>query len=131
MTEQRIPVATPCGHLYGRDCIFLVAKQEDRAARTLTLIGEFNGILCEPPAADRYVPYTIQFFGVVTYEMEDQDVSSWESDSSFEEVLNSTWAGTLQSQSDAPLRHFTFQTYDDLFHVVCTGFRLLLTQPGA
>jgi len=131
MTDQRVPVETPCGYLYGRDCIFLDAKQADRTAGTLTLLGEFNGNLCEPPANDRYVPYTIQFFGVVTYKVEDQDLSSWDWDSSFEEVINSTWAGILQSQSNAPLRYFTFQTYDDLFHIVCGGYRLLLKQPAA
>ena len=130
MSDRRVPIKTPHGRLYGRDCVFLDRRTHDSGSQTLTLEGEFNGSLCEIAASDNWIPYRIQFFGVVEHEVEDQDLSLWKFDSSFDEVFDSTWVAELQSQYGAHLRHFTFQTYDDLFHIICGGYRLLVSEPG-
>ncbi len=129
--DSRVPVVTPRGRLYGRDCIYLDQKTEDSALKTLTLEGEFNGDLCEISGPDDWIQYKIQFYDVAAVRIEDLDLTEWDWDSSFDEVFESTWVAELQSQYQNHLRHFTFQTYDDLFQIVCGGYRLLVSRHGA
>ena len=130
MTDSRVPVVTPRGRLYGRDCIFLDLKTEDSTRKILTLEGEFNGNLCEISAPGQWIQYKIQFYDVAALRVEDLDLTKWDWDSSFDEIFDSAWAAELQLQSKSRLRYFTFQTYDDLFNIVCGGYRLLVSESG-
>lgn len=113
MAQARIPIATELGILRGRDCLYLDTHVADGQLATLTLEGEINGNLCDPPVSGLFLPYTLNFRGVTSYEVVDLDSSNWDWDSSFDEVGG--------PRSDG-MRAFTVQTYDYFFTVVCRSF---------
>ncbi len=132
MSDIHFAVVTPLGKLDGRDCIYLDDHQENRARLTLTLEGDINGSLCEHPAPEKWVPYVLRFTGVIAWEKEDLDGSDrWLWASSFDDILASSWIGKISENTAPNLHHYCIQTYDIIFHVVCTGYELTLSTPAA
>jgi hypothetical protein len=131
MSVQRVPIATELGHLRGRDCIYLDSVAFDQAATTLTLAGDINTAICSPPLSGAFVPYELRFLGVSHHDRCPIDSSGWDWEASFEERFGSSQLAQLDPNGDLGLRHFFVQTYDDVFHVLCSSFEFtLLGQPA-
>jgi hypothetical protein len=132
MPNVHFAVTTPLGKLNGRDCIYLDTYQDSQDDLTLVLVGDINGTLSEHPAHEKWVPYTLHFTGVIAWDKEDlesSDQSLWAS--SFDQILASAWVKKLDENNASILHHYCIQTYDIVFHVVCTGYELTLGTPYA
>jgi hypothetical protein len=131
---QFIPITTEIGTLFGRDAIFLDSVSLSDNCNTLELSGEFNCSLASkpPPSPAKWQAYKIQFCGVLAFRVTELD--TWESTqggrwpkTSFDEVTESEWLAQLRSPMSAVKpehRHFIFQTYDYVFEVICTSYKL-------
>ncbi len=117
MSHARTPVKTELGILRGRDCVYLDSHVANSELKTLTLQGEINCDLCDPPVWGLFLPYTLRFLGVTSFDVVDLDSSRWDWDSSFEEV---------QAQRPDGLTTYTVQTYDYVFTVACRSFDLVV-----
>ena len=132
--SQFVPISTEIGTLFGRDAIYLDSVSLSDKSNTLELAGEFNCPLASkpPPPPVKWQAYRIQFCGVLALRVTELD--TWESTqggrwpkTSFDEVTESAWLAQLRSPMSKVTpghRHFIFQTYDDVFEVICTSYRL-------
>lgn len=125
---RRIPIKTEIGYLAGRDAIFLDEVIYD--TRTLTLKGEFNGIL-STENLDGFLGYKINFKNVYYMRSIELDVSFklledeiLDCESSFEEMFDTDVLKAVQKARNLNLRQFMFWTYDDLFEIVCKDYEL-------
>ena len=125
---QSIPVETPLGLFYGRDCLYLDAVGFEDGTRNLVLEGAVNGNLCTKRRPGEMIPYTVRFIGVLALTMVELDSSTADFESSFDEVRDSDWVRSLGSNVTPQHRHFYFQTYDDVFEVVCEGYEFQIGQ---
>ena len=121
MKISRAPVVTELGELHGRHCIFLDEIEDHPAGACLTLRGDINGHLINPPS-EAWISYELTFHGVVQWNQLDLDSSNWDWRSSFEERFGSFLVGEFDPKGSLKLRHFFVQTYDELFDVICEEF---------
>jgi hypothetical protein len=119
---QNIPIETALGRLDGRDCIYLDRFAFEDGTGTLVLQGSINGDLCGNLQPGRFLPYTLQFRGVLAIKMVELDSCDWDFESSFDEVRDSEWIRSLHGKATGAQRHFIVQTYDYVFDVVCEGY---------
>ena len=136
MARRKI-IHTEIGILRGRDCIYLDSLSMQDGS-TVVLEGTVNTEIVREFKPPRDMPksgelaYRLSFAGVLALQMFELD--TWESqaddyydafsDSSFEEVLDSSWLGSLRGKVTAEHRHFAVQTYDDVVEVICRGYDL-------
>ncbi len=113
------PVRTELGYLQGRDWIFLDEVIFRNGLNTLVLEGEINGNLCSVKAVGEDIPYQMVFRGVLALKMVELDSWVFESKSSFDRVLDSSWVKELGGKVNENHQHYLVQTYDEVFEVVC------------
>ncbi|HXG68658.1 MAG TPA: hypothetical protein VNO70_26415 [Blastocatellia bacterium] len=128
---RNVPVETSLGFFYGRDCIFLDRVVFNAVTRTLLMEGDVNGTLCTAAPSDDFIPYALCFRGVVAYTSIDLDLSSYNWQSCFDEIVDSAWLLSLAGNVTLQHRHFVVQTYDDVFEVICEGFEFEVRQIAA
>lgn len=95
------------------------------------LEGDINGNLCTKRRPGEMVPYAVRFVGVLALKMVELDSSTAVSESSFDEVRDSNWVRSLGGNVTPEHRHFYFQTYDDVFEVVCEAYEFRVHEAGA
>ena len=129
MPRRFQPVETPLGIVNGRDGIYLDDIKVSERTNRLTLEGAFNTALCSD--ADRpsinFDGCIISFTGVLAFKVIELDSWDWDSESSFDEVLDSDWIRELGGKITSEHRHFLVQTYDDVVEVVCEVVDITLT----
>ena len=61
------------------------------------------------------------------------ELDAWEAlqeghwpETSFDEVVDSPWVARMQGTVAVAIRHFVFQTYDEVFEILCTTYQLEL-----
>ncbi len=116
---EHVPIQTKLGILHGRDCIYLDKVKLLNGNNTLVLIGEINGNLCSEQRIGADIPYKLIFTGVLALKMIELDSWDGNSESSFDEVINSTWVKCLGGKVQSWHKHYLVQTYDEVFEVVC------------
>lgn len=119
-------VETPVGWLRGRDALRAESVTFVDRTGTLVLRGEINGELCEHREPGLFLPFVLRFSSVLAVRMVERD--SWQAggESSFDEVIESTWIAQLGGKVTSFHRHFVLQTYDEVFEVVCTGYDIAI-----
>lgn len=120
------PIRTELGELRGRDCIYLDKTNFQNGVNTLLLVGELNGRLCSKYSNDDCVPYTLSFFEIKALKMVELDSWDGSSESSFDEVTQSSWISNLGGKVDGSHQHYLVKTYDEVFEVVCKKFTLAI-----
>ena len=128
--SRNVPVETPLGRFYGRDCIYLDLVRFEDGTTTLILEGSINGNLCTVSQSDDFVPYILRFRGVLALRMVELDSCDWPCESCFDEVSDSEWVRSLGGKVTPEHRHFYFQTYDDVFEVVCETYKFEIQKVG-
>ena len=128
MRRHYRPVETPLGIAKGRDAIYLDAIKWTQRTSRIILHGEFNAELCSDGsrASTEFPRYTITFSGVLAVKMIELDSWDGESESSFDQIIDSQWIKELGGKVTSTHRHFLIQTYDDVIEVVCDGFDLVM-----
>ena len=118
------PIETAHGFLVGRACIFLDEVSFLYGTYNLRLIGEVNtSLVSNPPeVSPKLVPYELTFTRVLALKMIELDSWDFECASSFDEILNSQWVAEIGGKVTKEHKHFFFQTYDDIFEVVCSSY---------
>ena len=122
-------IETPLGIVNGRDGIYLDDITVSERTNRLTLDGAFNTALCskaDRPSID-FDGCRITFTGVLAFKVIELDSWDWDSESSFDEVLDSDWIQELGGKVTLTHRHFLVQTYDDVVEVVCEEVDITLT----
>lgn len=121
--DKYVPIETDLGFLYGRDCIYL---NKTVYGHNLILEGKINGNLCGKEQRDRFIPYRLTFKGVLAVTIVELDSmyhsDSWNAESCFDEINNSSWIKNLGGKVTSEHKHFSLQTYDDVFEVVCESY---------
>lgn len=124
-SDKYTPIKTELGFLYGRDCIYL---NKTEYGFSLVLYGKINGNLCSNEQKNRFISYKLTFkeaLAVSIIELDSMyDSDSWKAESCFDEVMNSSWVKELKGKVTSNHRHFSLQTYDDVFEVVCESYKL-------
>jgi len=120
--NNHFPINTELGILKGRDCIFLDEVKLEIGQNNLILLGEINGDLCSREQSGLYIPYEISFNGVLALKMIELDSWDYNSKSSFDEIMESNWIKELGGKVKSKHRHFFFQTYDEVFEIVCSDY---------
>jgi hypothetical protein len=123
------PLETTVGHLRGRDCIYLDSVSLPDEIRVLVLRGTINGDLTERRVPGVFLPFEARFTGVLAIRVVELDSWSFAGDSSLDEVLDSPWIAELGGKVTPDHRHFTIQTYDDVFDVVCESASVSVYEP--
>jgi hypothetical protein len=123
------PVNTSVGLLRGRDCIYLDSVSLPDEVRVLILRGEINGDLCERRAPGASLPFEACFSGVMAIRVLELDSWSFTGETSFDEVLESSWIAELGGKVTPEHRHFIVQTYDDVFDIVCDRVEVSIVEP--
>ena len=117
-----IPIKTPFGELYGRDCIYLDRVVFENGMNTFSLEGEINGRLCQPENKKEWIPYLFRFTGILALNFVELDSWCKVGVSCFDEILKSEWKASLKGKITENHRHFILQTYDDVFDIICEDF---------
>ena len=124
LKDKYIPIETELGFLYGRDCIYL---DKTEYGYSLVLYGGINGNLCSIPQTNRFISYKLTFqeaLAVHITELDSMyDLDFWGAESCFDEVNNSSWVKALKGKVTPNHKHFSLQTYDDVFEVVCKSYK--------
>jgi hypothetical protein len=123
--QEYQPIQTPIGTLFGRDAIFLDTCALNCDYMSLTLHGTINARLASRPV-DREIAYTLTFVGILALKMVELDSWSHFGASSFDEVIHSNWIRELNGKVTQEEKHFQLVTYDHVFEVVCSHFRMTL-----
>ena len=119
------------GKVWGRDAIYL-DKIEFDGTRSVKLIGDFNGSLCENVKDSKWISYELTFTGLLEFKMIELDFFSHsEYTSSFEKVIDSDrikeFSKSSQSSKLKDLhKHYIFHTYDDVIEIIANGFEIKL-----
>ena len=121
-----IPVQTELGILSGRDCIYLDSAKFSDSQSNFILKGDINGDLCSKEILGEEIPYKVIFEGVLALKMVELDSWDFNSESSFDEILNSSWIKSLGGKVNKSHHHYLFQTYDEVFEVVCLQVNLTI-----
>ena len=124
------PLHTRVGQLRGRDCIYLDSVTLSDEVRVLILRGEINGDLCERRMSAAFLPFEARFSGVLAVRIVELDSWSPTGGTSFDEILESPWIAELGGKITDQHRHFTVQTYDDVFDVICERVDLAILEPA-
>ena len=128
MARRYRPVETKLGVAKGRDAIYLDAIKWVQRTNRVLLHGSLNAELCS--AGDRasveFPRYRIDFNGVLAFQNIELDSWDGESQSSFDEIIESEWIRDLGGKVTSEHRHFLVQTYDDVIEVVCESFEFTL-----
>ncbi len=124
---KRLPIETPYGILRGRDAIYLDRVVVADCTRTIILEGAVSRVTGQPLNVD-FSGYSLRFSGVLAFRCVELDSTHWDWDASFEEILDSDWVRTLGGKVTLKHRHFFFQTYDDVFDIVCDRFDFTATK---
>ena len=120
--NKHTPINTELGILKGRDCIYLDKVKFKDGLNRLVLIGEINGNLCGKKQIGVDISYELSFGGVLALKMVELDSWDQSTESSFSEVLESSWVNELGGKVEQHHRHFIIQTYDEVFEVVCNNY---------
>ncbi len=126
---MRVPIETGFGSCADATVCFWTGSPSKGTA-TVVLEGEVNGALMTT-AKDVYISYVLRFRGVLALQMIELDSWTEQSVSSFDEVRNSTWVADLGGKVTNRHRHFSVQTYDDVFDIVCEGYELMFGPEGS
>jgi hypothetical protein len=124
------PIETPLGIAKGRDAIYLDEVIFKDRTNTIVLVGSFNTALCSNPnkTGIDFSGFRITFHAVLAVEILELDCWDWESESSFDEIINSDWIRSLKGKVSEKNRHFLVQTYDDVIEVVCESYTIEMTE---
>ena len=127
-------IETEIGVLWGRDCVYLDHTLKPDAG-TLLLCGTINCRIVRnfvpPPGWEKAedLPYKLLFHNVLGFQMleldawdSQNDETTAQSESCFEEVENSTWLNRLHGIPTQSHRHIRLATYDDVFDVLCETY---------
>ncbi len=134
-----IPLLTPVGLLYGRDCVYLDNAQFVENPSRLHVTGELNGALIRhshPETQGRetqdFFPFYLIFERVIassTCELDThENLASPHTDGtrpSFVEIQNSPWLKRLPVRQDFDrriYRHFRLYTYDTVLDVFAASY---------
>ena len=128
-------VKTAIGTLWGRDCIFLdnVTMSNGELILTGTINTDIVLEFVQPEGMPKSgeLPYEFTFRGVLAVRIIELD--TWESqnhdddafmESSFEEILDSSWLSNLGGKISSACRHFRIATYDDIVEVISGSFEI-------
>lgn len=129
MPQRFQPIETPLGFVNGRDGIYLDDIELSERTNRVTLNGAFNSALCskaDSPSTD-FAGCRISFSGVLAFKVIELDSWDGNSESSFDEVLDSDWVRALGGKVTPSHRHFLVQTYDDVVEVVCESADVTLS----
>lgn len=122
------------GLIYGRDAIFL-DKIEFEKTHSVKLTGEFNSSLCKniKQKNDKYIPYEINFKGILEFKMVELDFYNDKNYvSSFEKVIDSKRITEFKKSYDGDIKvkdahkHYIFHTYDNVIELIASEFELKL-----
>lgn len=126
-------VHTPLGLVYGRDAIYVDKLDYHLDQRELIIQGELNGSLCSESTSDDFIPYRLICSGVYFFQTTELDLyderqlSSLSVRSDWVEYTSSSLLnGASKSAKPAlkNLRHFILLTYDDVFEIGCTAYKM-------
>ena len=118
--NKHVPIQTKLGILRGRDCIYLDKANFNDGMNTFILKGDINGNLCSKERLGEEIPYKAIFRGVLALKMVELDSWDCNSESSFDEIVDSSWIKSLGGKVTESHHHFLIQTYDEVFEIVCT-----------
>ena len=129
MKRKYNPIKTPLGIANGRDAIYLDNVAFSNRTNTLTLDLGLNIALCSDSHDDEidFSSCQLRFNGVLATLQKELDSWDWESESSFDEILESSWIMELGGKVTSRHKHYLLQTYDDVFEVVCENYEFLPT----
>ncbi len=128
MSGKTIPVHTQFGVWQGRDCVFLDSVMQQNGK--LTFCGDLNGRLMDKNCD--WIPYELTFEGVLAYFSCELDtyIYAYEAQNtaySFICIEDSAWLNNFLPRTDVDktiLHHYRLYTYDYVFDVLATGYRL-------
>ena len=123
--NKHIAIETQLGYLNGRNCIFLGDALFKKGVSELLLKGEINQNLCSKKLQGLDVPFSITFFDILALKIVELDSWDYCSSSCFDEVIDSSWMQELSGKVNENYHHFLFQTYDDVFEVVCLRYEFI------
>ena len=121
------PIQTTLGTIFGRDANYLDKFDYNFERSELTLLGSINGHLSSSKI-DKWIDYELRFSGVIAFINYNIDSWDYDSESSFDEVVNSDWMKILDQKVTPSHKHFLFQTYDDVIEIVCGTFQLTIKE---
>lgn len=123
------PIETPLGFVSGRDGIYLELVEFKDLTSTVVLDCSFNTNLCSASPQDngQFQSCKITFKGVLAIQIIELDSWDCESETSFDEIVDSGWIKMLGGKVTQAHRHFLLQTYDDVFEIVCNSCDIELT----
>ncbi|MCE5170832.1 hypothetical protein LQV63_16130 [Paenibacillus profundus] len=128
------PVETELGFISGRDAIYVYDIHYDYNRRTVTLQGEFNGLLCSDISSEEFIAYEMIFEDVYVFKSIELDVCLELMDTeevtycSIGEYTESDLLETIKKARNVHLKHYVIQTYDDVFVIACKHLKLTLVQ---
>jgi len=119
------------GGIWGRDVIYL-DKIEFDGTRTVKLVGDLNGSLCENLMDSKFIPFELTFTGLLEFKTIELDFySGLDYISSFVKVKDSKRLKEFSKSSQSfklkeSHEHYIIYTYDDVIEVVAIGFEMRL-----
>lgn len=131
MNEKIVPIEhDKLGKLNGRDCIYIDNVSQDDMDN-LIFKGEINGHLAEKIKADRFIPYKLTFYRVISYFVCELDTYENINDSAhldyscFNVVENSQWLESIPIRRDfdrSVYKHYQVFTYDFVYNIIAVDF---------
>lgn len=126
------PVESVLGEIHGRDAILLEEFQQK--GMRLLFRGEINGAACRqaPQKKNMWLRYELEFGNVLAYDCRELDICTWYTNSSFDEIVESTWlvelnlTDRLREFGLSQCHHYILTTYDFVYQVAATHFDLRL-----
>ena len=127
MNRKYRPISTPIGIANGRDAIYMDKVEFTNRTNTLILsLGINTSLTSENTSSDiDFSDCRIKFNGVLATLQYELDCWDWDSESSFDEIVNSEWIKKLGGKVTSKHKHYLIQTYDDVFEVVCENYEFL------
>ena len=124
------PQQTPFGIVNGRDAIYLEEIKFLNRTNTLVLDVSFTSCLCSDLDDDvvDFNEVLIVFNNVLATKIIELDSWDWDSDSSFDEIIDSQWIKELGGKVTSKEKHYLVQTYDDVIEVVCENYEIKLNK---
>jgi len=118
-------IETLLGIVRGRDAIYLDSFEYELHS-VVKLAGGINGKLASNPI-EKFVKYSLSFTSVLAFKVVELDSWDYQSESSFDKVVDSDWRKTLGGKITPEHKHYLIQTYDDVIEVVATKFSLKIS----
>ncbi len=118
-------ILTELGYLNGRDCIFLdQVTFKDGWPDHVILKGEINLSLCGNEIVVPQALFKLLFCEVKAFKVIELELWDYSSESSFDEVLDSSWIEEIENEELVNYHHYVIQTYDHVFEIICKNYHL-------